>query len=178
MGWENRETFRSVALPRSSFSDHSVYLISSENLSQLMDNDKFWNQVLLMFHNTWVAKQVILTRFPEPLPAASPQNLFLFSPISLSSWRAPLLITQMFHQLCFLPSLRAADSTSRGFGTERFGSGGGGLLAAHRVEQAHGQGAGLWGETAGAGGVWHFTDVPFLATFVFGFLLPCFQVNR
>lgn len=57
----------------------------------------------------------------------------------------------MFHQLCFLLSPRAADSTSGGFGTECFGGGGGGLLAAHRMEQAHGQGAGLRGEAAGAG---------------------------
>lgn len=101
VGWENWETLKSVALRGSSFSDHSVQLISSENRSQLMGNDRFWKQALLMFSNKWAVKLMVHTRFPGPLSAAFPQNLFLFSWLS-PSWRKSLLVTHMFHQLCFL----------------------------------------------------------------------------
>lgn len=51
-----------------------------------MGNEQFQKQVLLMFHNKWLVKLAAHTRLPEPLGAASPQNLFLFSLISYSSW--------------------------------------------------------------------------------------------
>lgn len=156
-------------------SDHSVQLTSSKYLSQITGCDRFWKiTILLVVHGKQAAKLGIHTRVLELLPDASTKKLVFFSWISLSFWDNTLLIPQIFCWLCFLPWPRTTDSTSRDFGTEHFGSRGGGLLAAHSMEQAHGQGVGLRGKAAGAG---HLTDIPSPATFIFWFLFPHCQVS-
>lgn len=92
-------------------------------------------------------------RFTPGFPILSmllPPKVLTFSWISLIFWCNTLLMLQMLHLLPFLSWSRATDSTRRHFSTEHLGGRGGGLLAAHCMEQAHRQGAGLWGEVVAA----------------------------
>lgn len=133
--WENWETLKGVALRRFGSSDHSVWLIS-ENLLQQPGNGQFWEQLLLTFHSKWTVKLMVT---PGALPAVPP---------SISSpWHCPCGHIHV-PQLCF-PCPRATDGPGGRLGAERVSSSGGGVLAAHPLEPAHGQGAGLRGEELG-----------------------------